>query len=96
MAVCRGPEHDFKPFLYEWQYQICGIQCTLEMGEKMESEESPSHSVCPSTLQMLWLAPGKFTEIQNLVSAPTHRQSLGVPLPWGVLIISQEAAVTRD
>lgn len=33
MEVCRGPEHDFKPFLYEWKYQICEIQCILEMGE---------------------------------------------------------------
>lgn len=47
----------------------------FEDWEKMESEESPSHSVCPSTLQMSWLVPGKFTEIKN--SGPCHRQGLG-------------------
>ena len=90
--MCRGPEHDFKPFLYELQYQICGIQYILEMG-KVESEESPSHSVCPSTLQMSWLASGKFTEIQNL--APATDRVWGT-LSLGVLIISSDQKLRQQ
>lgn len=43
MEVCRGPEHDFKPFLYEWKYQIYEIQCTLEMGENGIWRVTQSH-----------------------------------------------------
>lgn len=74
MVVCRGPEHDFKPFLYELRYQIRGIQYILEMGKNGIWRVTQSQCL-----------PFDFTNVmactrkiyRDTESGPCHRQGLG-------------------